>query len=318
MPLRYFLWVAIFLCASKLLAAEYGNTYFSYFAKEYFETESVQPVPSDWIVRGQSRQKQGGSYRLWADFFRYGGTLSPHNDFVRDADVNGSGLNVGFGFPKNQKSLSFFYTYASPEQTLTTISEKRKINTANHLFGVMADRQLGLLQFYGLADAGFDKYKFNSGGSSWDADSWQMNFYGELAAEIPVSQWNIRPHLGLGYHYLDISDGFTSGDSFHSNIGLRVLRNCWGKSLVFQGRVSWIHQYLAVDPIYQIRYNSQVAVMTPTQYDFSGLPGRDWIWCGLGLKYYLLNPLSLSVDYDLNANKYQTIHIGSLSARFVW
>lgn len=280
---------------------------------------------NDFVIRGKSRKsrsksrsKNSGNYKLWADFYGYGGSLPDLYGGGLESDVDGFGFNVGLGFPRNGKSLSFFYTHNAPTQEFE--GGIGKFKTENHLFGVICDTTIDIFQLYGMADAGFDKYKLSGSGMSSDWDGWQMNFYGEMAAELPVGSWNIRPHLGLGYHYLsvDLPTGSESPDAFESNFGIRVLRNCLGKSLVFQGRISWIHQYLSQTPIYRMRYGSQVGVMSPTQFYLGENPGRDWLWCGAGLKYYLLDPLSISVDYDLNVSNNMLIHIGSLSARLIW
>lgn len=276
------------------------------------------------VIRGKSRKskskskKAGGNYKVWADFLGYSGTLPELTKGGSESDVDGFGFTVGLGFPKRGKSLSFFYTHNAPTQEFEQGIGKFK--TKNHLFGVMCDKTVDIFQFYGIANAGFDDYKLSGSSASIDMDGWQMNIYGEVAAELPVGNWNIRPHLGLGYHYLsvDFPTGSESPDAFESNLGVRVLRNCLLQTLVFQGRVSWVHQYLSETPIYRMRYGSQVAVMSPTQFYLGGSPGRDWICCGAGLKYYILDPLSVSVDYDLNVSKNITTHIGSLSARLIW
>ena len=275
---------------------------------------------NDLVIRGKSRKsksKSSGSYKIWADFAGYSGSLPEMFAGAPESDVDGFGFNVGIGFPRKSKSLSIFYTHNAPTQDYGIA----KFETENHLFGVICDKTTDIFQYFAMANAGFDKYTLLIPGSSFDWDGWQMNFYGELAAELPVGNWNIRPHLGLGYHYLstDIPAVEKTMDALESNLGVRVLRNCLGQMLVFQGRASWIHQYLDQAPIYRMRYGSQVGVMSPTQYYLlGGNPGRDWICCGAGLKYYIIDPFSISVDYDLNVSKNITMHIGSISARLIW
>ena len=306
-------------------------SYTSFAGAAFFEMPSVLSddvfdiaainTDSDLLFRGKSRKsksKNSGSYKIWADFVGYGGSLPELSSGAPESDVDGFGFNVGFGFPRKNKSLSVFYTHNAPTQDFGNGNGKFK--TENNLFGIICDKTTDIFQYFGMVNAGFDKYILSYPGISTRSDGWQMNLYGELAAELPVGNWNIRPHLGLGYHYLsiDLPAGSEKPDALESNLGVRALCNCLGKMLVFQGRTSWIHQYLDQAPIYRMRYGSQVGVMSPTQYYLGENPGRDWLCCGVGLKYYIIDPLSISVDYDLNVSKNIVMHIGSISARLIW
>jgi len=303
-------------------------TDFSWFQKNGAENLG-NSEPEEVIFRGKRKKANDtGKYQIWGDYHFDRGCLRPHDSFFNKYEVENNGFTLGFGFPRNGKTFSFFYTYENPKHNGSDSFSTDTVNISadNHLFGGMLEMKFANIQLLGAASGGLDKYKFDTNampGSVFDTKGWQANCFGEAAVEIPVGQWNFRPHFGLDYHYANINDNLstqpdTNFDAFDSNLGIRLLRGFNNKIIIFQTRFSWIHQFLEEAPIYQIRYGSQIAPTTPVHVFFDGYPGRDWCWFGVGLKYHPISCFSVFADYDLNFNKYQTIHTGSITASLSW
>ena len=144
--------------------------------------------------------------------------------------------------------------------------------------------------------------------------------------DIELAPWKIRPHLGLDYHWLqhdkisnqNISIPSDTYNAFYSNLGVRVYRPL-GPILVWQTRLSWLHNYLNSDDSIRVqRFGSISGLTTPTQWYPGGDLGRDWLWFGTGLKLHLGNFFNFYVDYDLTFNRYEATHCGSLMLLLCW
>lgn len=278
----------------------------------------------DVILRGALGIDSCRAFQVWGTFYAGGGKIKPLGFTQKiDQDLDGAmvGLTLGLG---SAFSFTGYYNY----HDTATECAGTKISTDTQLGGIGLRYNVSGFYFSLLGNYGDDgsTLRATEAEDALDFDGWQATGFFETGFQWPTSGrlFVLTPFSNLQYSTVEF-DGFdrsrfaltgdkTQYDAFYQTLGSRIDLNLPGCDLLgLQGRLAWVHQYLSdAAPISNYQIGRIPGTITPTSVYYEGNAGRDWFWCGAGLKLSLFNLLSATLDYDILLNERQTTHLGSV------
>ena len=168
---------------------------------------------------------------------------------------------------------------------------------------------------------GMQKYTYKGGGGESQFDGNTIFGSLELARTFPVIQvLHLTPVIGVDFQSISMDDLSvqlpTLGrmpirpdglDTASVRVGLR------GECLRIRTRVQYIRQVAGDDYM-----KSAISLKNTSENIRSVQWGKDWINVGLGGELVQRHNFHLFADYDLDASKNTTSHLGSISAILTW
>ena len=275
------------------------------------------PNEFEVVYRGASLGKGVSGLRIWGTAYYDQSDIEPEYGELMDSET--TGFLVGLELKRRGGSVwGAYYHYASEKNDWENYGLNG--NVKHNLFGITYHQPLPMCHFLVNANAGFDKYSLRFPNvEEIFPEGYQANVYPEFGIDIPFGgKIGFKPYWALHYHYLhydeiysaiDPSIGLAEEDYHGLNnlLGLR-LNLVLGSLLSFQGRASWIHEFLKESPTSMSYFSSIPGQFTPIRTNFYGDTARDWAWFGAGAKISLGDRLCLFADYDLTLNARQTSH----------
>ena len=302
-------WIAIF-CVAFVSLSSYCAA-----ADGVGQARMGDATPNEFeiVYRGASLGKGFSGLRLWGTAYFDKSEIEPEYGELMNSET--TGLMVGLELKRRGGSVwGAYYHYSNEENDWENFGLSGDVK--HNLFGVTYHQPLPMCHFLVNANAGIDKYSLRFPEvEEICPEGYQANVYPEFGFDIPFGGMiGFKPYWALHYHYLhydeiDSTIGLAE-ENYHglnNLLGLR-LNLMLGSLLSFQGRASWIHEYLKESPTSMSYFGSVPGQFTPIRTNFYGDTARDWAWFGAGAKLSLGDHFRLFADYDLTLNARQTSH----------
>jgi outer membrane autotransporter protein len=273
----------------------------------------------------QSKRGRGGC--LWGNFYYSNTTLEPQNASIKIKPED-FGFQVGLDVLTDHEVYSMFMVNVNESKTKFSNVTKSKIE--NFVFGYGKVYHWQIAHVGWGASIGYDQYRVTTLGQKFSGNGLQSRLDGEFGLSFIFKKWDIKPFYALQYNFLyhgeiDSSHGIAQGD-WHGHgltqlMGIRLNWKPLENTLLFQSRVTWVHELLDNPPPFYSSHFSSIkgkGASTPSIFFFDGNTGRDWLWVGFGLKWSFLYQRSLFVDYDALINGRQVSHLINLGLCLGW
>ena len=269
-------------------------------------------------MRGQTKSSPS-SFRLWfnpyvqsekgeADSTTYDGYSLTRAGFMIGGDTNLT----------NQIVTGVAFHYGGP----TVKSDLGKIEADDYMIGAYVRVPVcWQITANGMIGYGFQKYTYNGSGGKIDFDG--NAIFGSLELLRPFSfqsTYHLTPVVGLDFQSIGMDDlsvtlptlgGMPINPDGLDTVMVRL--GLQGACFNIRGRVQYIRQVSGDDFMASsISLGGTPATVRSVQW------GKDWVNVGLGYDFVQIKNFRLSADYDLDAGKNVTSHIGSVSAVLTW
>jgi len=273
------------------------------------------------IYRG-AKPKGLSGLRIWGAGYFDKTEIKPEHFEPMNSDT--TGLLAGLEFKRRSGSVFGVYYHNTSEETKWESSPIDLVDgdAKHHLVGLTFHKPLPLSHILFNLNGGIDQYGLRFVGlEKLEPKGYQANFYPEFGFDFPLGKMvGFKPYTALHYHYLHhdelLSVEKADYHGLNNLLGMR-LNLVLGDLLTFQGRASWVHEYLKESPTSVSYFSSMPGQFTPIRCHFDGDTARDWAWFGLGAKLGY-GSLRLFADYDLTLNARQTSHTISGCLCLVW
>jgi len=166
--------------------------------------------------------------------------------------------------------------------------------------------------------------------ASGDHGGSQFSSYFEYGRQIPIWRVDFEPYAALQYirsrqdpftetgaGAFNLQVGGIDADSVRSILGGRLLFDLFswvGKPVRPELHLAWIHDFQDEATSFNSRFTGNGIGFATSGADF----GRDWGLLGFGLNFALTDRILLAGHYDLLANDWAFIHMGSATMQVRW
>jgi hypothetical protein len=273
----------------------------------------------------QSKRGRGGC--LWGNFYYSNTTLKPKNSGIKIKPED-FGIQVGLDVLTDHEVYSMFMVNANESRTKINNATNSRIE--NFVFGYGKVYHWQVAHVGWGASIGYDQYRISMLGQKFSGNGLQSRLDGEFGLSFIFKKWEVKPFYALQYNFLyhgeiDSSQGIVQSDwnghGLTQFLGIRLNWKPLENSLLFQSRVTWVHELLNNPPPFYSSHFSSIkgkGASTPSIFFFDGNTGRDWLWVGFGIKWSFLYQRSLFVDYDALINGRQVSHLVNLGLCLGW
>lgn len=326
------------LLAQHLRPAAGGDTFTGVAAaRQPTSTDSMIAFDSsgDLVIRGQSECLP--RYTTWGTGYGLGGNAQSDGN-AAGLDYALGGVQAGIDRWLDEGTLAGVYGgYNYAQLDGNGLAQRVQANSGQ--FGGYFRRDLGCDYYVVASGLSFDSYDasrwlsigaINSSASA-NYDGWQSATYVERGRTYELGGGTVQPYAALQYIYLRQNSFSETGaapanldvagidaHSLRSVLGARASREvvtARGRVFVPQVRAGWLHEFLETDTLVTNRFGS----LGGSSFAVQGLDlGRDWAIGGAGLGWRLTDQLTLTGNYDLQANANQAFHVGSANVQYVW
>jgi len=277
-----------------------------------------------------SRKPKDWQWRTWTMGYGSGGSA--------ETDGNAAGVNFGLGgvaagFQKRvtlSTTMGFFGGYSGAN--VTGRESNFSIDTDSSQFGGFLFSELEQDYYLAIGGIGFSEFEsarsINVGSLNRtafaDYTGWQGFGYFERGKTINVrSNAVVQPYVGLQHSYLR-RNGIRENNAGALSLGLEdwdthslrgflggrlrvpVPSARWKKCIIPEVRLSWVHELLETG-------NSQLTNIGGADFTSTALDlGKGWGIAGAGLRLNVTSKASVNLDYDVQFNRHQDLHIGSV------
>ena len=313
--------ITLFCLTVSCVASDYGWNH-AYWKETETKETNVGPNDFEVVYLGSSKSSKLGGLRIWGTVYYDNTQIEPK--YFEPMESEMTGLMAGLEFKRSGGSIFGLYYHYSGEETKWDSSPHLVDGDAkHHLVGLTFHKPFSVCHFLLNLNGGFDQYGLRlDNDEKLNPKGYQANFYPEFGLNFPLGQmFGVKPYTALHYHYLyhdKITQELGKEDYHGLNnlLGLR-LNLVFGGLVSFQGRASWVHEYLSKTPTSLSYFGSMPGQFTPIRCNFEGSTARDLAWLGIGAKLGY-GGFRLFADYDLNLNARQTSHTISASLCFGW
>jgi len=258
---------------------------------------------------------------FWFSSFGLGSSVDEHGN-MNSYDYDAWGIMVGAEYAEGRNRMGIYYAYGQTdaESALSTVGSK------DNSFGAYLQWNSFWGGGYSSAIASFS-FSDNEGERQVfgrqvndDYDSWMGLVRYEKGWETTGGLLGVlNPYVSLQYMRYE-ADGFQNDymavsnnrhDSLRSTLGFRLSKE-WTSALCFTGGLAWHHEYLDENASFTATTDRGSAVI------FGNGAGRDWMEMNLGAQYNITTNISISGDYYLFVNGYNTTNagMGTLTFKF--
>ncbi|HTN76169.1 MAG TPA: autotransporter domain-containing protein, partial [Pirellulaceae bacterium] len=287
------------------------------------------------VIRGQS--DSAPRYTAWGNGYGLGGSARTDGNAAGLGYTLG-GMQVGVERWLDEGSLAGLYGgYNYAQLNGRELTQRVQANSGQ--FGGYYRRDDGCDYYLVASGLSFDAYDssraigigaFNATAEA-NYDGWQSATYLERGRTHHVGATTLQPYAALQYIYLrqnslsETGGGVANLDvagvdagSLRGSLGGRASREFTtqrGLVLVPQVRAAWLHEFLETNTL----INNRFGALGGGSFAVQGLDmGRDWALLGTGLGWHLTEQLTLTGNYDAQANANQVFHVGSANVQYVW
>jgi outer membrane autotransporter protein len=287
--------------------------------------ELTQSIPDYETFLAQSKRNKGGC--LWGNLYYSNTTLEPKNSSTK-IKPDDFGFQIGLDVLTAHEVYSTFILNINESKTKFHNNTKSTIDNIFFSYVKVYHWQVAHAGFG--AGVGYDRYSLSSQGHKTSGNGLQTRLDGELGLSFIFKWWEIKPFYALQYDFLyhgkiNSSSNYFAGDwnghSLKQFLGIRLNWKPLENVLLFQSRITWVHELLDDTPQFYALHFSSIkgkGASTPSIFFFDGNIGRDWVWVGFGVKWSLLYQRSLFVDYDAMVNSRQVTHLVNLGLCLGW
>ena len=283
--------------------------------------DTVAPLRSPFSSTSRTRGQIREGFHVW---------FNPYGQAERGKDdgVTFDGYNLTrYGFYLggdveiyNRAVFGTFFGYASP----SVKSDLGKISANDYTAGLYLrmpavwEMIVNMMIGFGSQD-----YTFNSAFSSTDFRGGSLFGSVELSRPLPLSNYQLTPLVALDFQSASM-DSFIARDPVlvgvlvePEDISSAMLRiGLLGEMGRFRTRLQYMRQIAGEDTVLS-RTTLLQDMATATQVRGTQW-GKDWLNIGIGAELLRTRHWRISADYNLDAGKQATSHLGSFNAILTW